>query len=162
MDRTTIDELSRQYPDSVFVHQGQHPNDSSHYQLQTYSQLVTDRGSQATHDQTFNQLQACSQVAQTKDKLYICTGDSLRSLELCFQQKFQNLILISFVDPWKKMHFPKCEDCSPKIKPAMVILGLNLSFIDIQMILASFFLYLCSNSSKLEKTDFLSLFQASI
>ena len=37
------------------------------------------------------------------------------------------MILISFVDPWKKMHFPKCEDCSPKIKPAMVILGLNFS-----------------------------------
>ena len=73
--------------------------------------------------------------------------------------KLFKMILISFVVLWKKIHFPKFEDCSPIIKPAMVILILNFSrawqphflchthvflkncvfFIDVQMVLVSFF-----------------------
>ena len=110
-----------------------------------------------------------------KDKLYIWTGDSLRFSEICYWQNYQKMTLISFVDLWKKICFPKFEDCSPKIKSATVILSLifsrawqsyflchthaflkNCVFFyrwtnDISII----FLYLCSKFSKLVKADFL-------
>ena len=62
-----------------------------------------------------------------KDKLYIWTGDSLRFSEVCYWQNYQKMTLISFVDLWKKICFPKFEDCSPKIKSATVILSLIFS-----------------------------------
>ena len=113
-----------------------------------------------------------------KDKLYTWTGDSLRFSEIYYWQNHQKMTLISFVDLRKKICFPKFEDCSPKIKSATVILSLIFSrawqsyflchthvilkncviFIGEQMILLSFFLYLCSKFSKLVKADFYSPF----
>ena len=113
-----------------------------------------------------------------KDKLYTWTGDSLRFSEIYYWQNHQKMTLISFVDLRKKICFPKFEDCSPKIKSATVILSLIFSrawqsyflchthavlkncviFIGEQMILVSFFLYLCSKFSKLVKADFYSPF----
>ena len=102
----------------------------------------------------------------SKDKLYTWTGDSLRFSEICYWQNYQKMTLISFVDLWKKICFPKFEDCSPKIKSATVILSLIFSrawqsyflchthaflkncvfFIDEQMILVSFFYISTQNS----------------
>ena len=103
--------------------------------------------------------QTCTLMMVAKDKLYTWTGDSLRFSELWYWQKFQKMILILFVNLWKKITSPKFEDCSPKIRPAMAISSLNFSrawqlhflchtlvllknhvlFIDEEMILKPFF-----------------------